>query len=322
MTGRSKIVPLTAAALAAVVFLQPAAAQRPRETLSERVARLEQQAASAGNQETQRTLSELLLRIDDLQREVQALRGMVENQSFDLDQLKTQQQDQYLDLDRRLSEVSRSPIGADPSVAGGTVRSFEPVPTTVVGNGDTVASTAANPAPVTRPGSTVQSIPQDRPEVRPPIDAGLQTTGLGEDPNQAVSSVVDPAAEKAAYDVAFDALKQGRYAESARRFDEFLNAFPDGEYADNAQYWLAESYYVTGNYRIALEAFQGLIARFPGSSKAQDATLKLAFTHYELKQWDEAERTLNQVLQQFPNTTVARLAENRLRTMRIEGHIR
>ncbi|MEM9184845.1 MAG: tol-pal system protein YbgF [Pseudomonadota bacterium] len=303
------------------MFLQPAAAQRPRETLSERVARLEQQAASAGNQETQRTLSELLLRIDDLQREVQALRGMVENQSFDVDQLKTQQQDQYLDLDRRLSEVTRNPIGGDPSVAGGTVRSFEPIPTTVVGNGDPLTSTTGS-TPASRPGTAVQPVPQERPEVRAPIDAGLQTTGLGEDPNQVVASVVDPAAEKAAYDVAFDALKQGRYAESARRFDEFLNAFPDGEYADNAQYWLAESYYVTGNYRIALEAFQGLIARFPGSSKAQDATLKLAFTHYELKQWDEAERTLNQVLQQFPNTTVARLAENRLRTMRIEGHIR
>ncbi|MEM7704625.1 MAG: tol-pal system protein YbgF [Pseudomonadota bacterium] len=303
------------------MFLQPAAAQRPRETLSERVARLEQQAASAGNQETQRTLSELLLRIDDLQREVQTLRGMVENQSFDVDQLKTQQQDQYLDLDRRLSEVTRNPMSSDPSVAGSTARSFEPIPTTVVGNGDTLTSTAGS-TPAARPGTAVQPVPQERPEVRAPIDAGLQTTGLGEDPNQVVASVVDPAAEKAAYDVAFDALKQGRYAESARRFDEFLKAFPDGEYADNAQYWLAESYYVTGNYRIALEAFQGLIARFPGSSKAQDATLKLAFTHYELKQWDEAERTLNQVLQQFPNTTVARLAENRLRTMRIEGHIR
>ncbi|MFK7956417.1 MAG: tol-pal system protein YbgF [Lysobacterales bacterium] len=311
MMPRSKSVTITAAALAAVVFVLPASAQRSRETLAERVARLEQQAASAGDQETQRTLSDLLLRLDDLQSEVQSLRGLVENQSFELDQIKTQQQDQYLDLDRRLSDVSRGG-GQDSGsqVVSNNVRTYEPVPTTVVGNG------GGNSSASTQPVST------DRPEVRAPIEAGLQTTGLGSDPNQSVAAVANPAAEKAAYDVAFDALKQGRYAESARRFDEFLKAFPDGEYADNAQYWLAESYYVTGNYRIALDAFQTLTSKFPNSSKAQDATLKLAFTYYELKQWDEAERTLNQVLQQFPNTTVARLAENRLRTMRIEGHIR
>ncbi len=309
MSIRSTTVLLTAAALAAVVFVQPASAQRARETLAERVMKLEQQAASAGDQETQRTLADLMLKLDDLQREVQTLRGLVENQSFDLDQVKTQQQDQYLDLDRRLGEISRRPENS-PQIASTNVRTYDPVPTTTVGDGSNPSVTSTQP------------VVDQRPEVRAPIDAGLQTSGLGVDPTQAVAAVADPVAEKAAYDVAFEALKQGRYAESARRFDEFLKAFPDGEYADNAQYWLAESYYVTGNYRIALDAFQTLTSKFPNSSKAQDATLKLAFTYYELKQWDEAERTLNQVLQQFPNTTVARLAENRLRTMRIEGHIR
>ena len=277
MIRSSKSVTLTAAALAAVVFVLPASAQRARETLAERVARLEQQAASSGDQETQRTLSDLLLRLDDLQSEVQSLRGLVENQSFELDQIKTQQQDQYLDLDRRLSDVSQvgNPV-AGTQAGGSNVRTYQPpVPTTVVGNGGN------NLGASNTQGSPVSS---ERPEVRAPIDAGLQTSGLGADPNQAVAAVVNPAAEKAAYDVAFDALKQGRYAESARRFDEFLKAFPDGEYADNAQYWLAESYYVTGNYRVALDAFQSLTSKFPNSSKAQDATLKLAFTYYELKQ--------------------------------------
>ncbi|MEM9533316.1 MAG: tol-pal system protein YbgF [Pseudomonadota bacterium] len=315
---------LTAAALAAVAFSPVADAQRARETLSERVARLEQQVATTGNEETQRTLSELLLRLDDLQREVQNLRGMVEDQSFDLQQLKNQQRDQYLDLDRRLSQVGT----ALPTTDGpAPTQAPPPVPTTVLGDGRPVGQRelpGESPREVARDvtGSSPSQLPAERPEVRAPIDAGLTTTGLGTDPNQAVVAVADPAQEKAAYDVAFESLKQGRYAESARRFDEFLKAYPDGEFADNAQYWLAESYYVTGNYRIALDAFQTLTTRFPDSSKAQDATLKLAFTYYELKQYDAAEESLNQVLRQYPNTTVARLAENRLRTMRIEGHIR
>ncbi|WP_305856038.1 tol-pal system protein YbgF [Balneatrix alpica] len=49
-----------------------------------------------------------------LQREVQVLRGMVEQQSYQIEQLKTDQRDRYMDLDRRLSQVSS---GANSSAA-------------------------------------------------------------------------------------------------------------------------------------------------------------------------------------------------------------
>ncbi|MFT7531829.1 MAG: TolA-binding protein, partial [Gammaproteobacteria bacterium] len=54
--------------------------------------------------------------------------------------------------------------------------------------------------------------------------------------------------------------------------------------------------------------------------KQPDSLLKIGYTHYELKQWDQARAALTQVQEQYPGTTVARLAENRLRSMRVEGH--
>ena len=51
-----------------------------------------------------------------------------------------------------------------------------------------------------------------------------------------------------------------------------------------------------------------------------DSLLKIGYTHYELKQWELARSALTQVQEQYPGTTVARLAENRLRAMRVEGH--
>ena len=57
----------------------------------------------------------------------------------------------------------------------------------------------------------------------------------------------------------------------------------------------------------------------PDSQKAADALLKTGYAQYEMKQWDQAEATLNQVLQQYPDTTVARLAEGRLRALRLEA---
>lgn len=49
---------------------------------------------------------ELYYQLQLLQQEVQELRGLVEQQSFELRQLKQQRMDDYLDLDRRLSQLS------------------------------------------------------------------------------------------------------------------------------------------------------------------------------------------------------------------------
>ena len=78
---------------------------------------------------------------------------------------------------------------------------------------------------------------------------------------------------------------------------------------------------MTRNYDIALKSFQRLLKDFPDSTKAGDGLLKIGFTHYELKQWNEARAALEQVQERYPNTSLARLAESRLRSMRVEGHL-
>ena len=147
-----------------------------------------------------------------------------------------------------------------------------------------------------------------------------EVTGIGEPTVQSQAVAGSPADEKAAYDQAFQALKELRYADAAEEFQSFIDRYPESEYTDNAQYWLGESYYVTRNYDIALTAFQTLLDSFPDSPKAPDALLKIGYTHYELEQWDSARAALTQVQELYPDTTLSRLAENRLRSMRMEGH--
>jgi len=160
----------------------------------------------------------------------------------------------------------------------------------------------------------------DVPEVRPPMDTESAVTAIGQPQAASQAKAASPEDEKAAYDQAFQALKDLRYADAAEEFQAFLNSYPDSEYSDNAQYWLGESYYVTRNYDLALTAFQDLLDRFPDSPKAPDALLKIGYTHYELEQWDSARAALTQVQEQYPDSTLSRLAENRLRSMRMEGH--
>jgi len=123
--------------------------------------------------------------------------------------------------------------------------------------------------------------------------------------------------ERGAYETAFDALKGGRYAESAQLFQTFLQTYPSGSYAPNALYWLGESYYVTQNYALAQEQFQSLLDRYPTHDKAPGALLKVGLAQYGLKQLDDAERTLAEVSTRYPGSDAARTADDRLRAIQV-----
>ena len=252
-------------------------------------------SASASAQDADPSMmANMVMQVQELQDEVRTLRGMLEEQTRELENLKRRQRDQYLDLDQRISDV----------------RNAQPV-----GPGPVVSTQSATNPPTVSP-----SAGRDEPEVRGPMETESQVTGIGEPMVQSQVVQASPESEKAAYDQAFQALKELRYADAAQDFQSFLDQYPGSEYADNAQYWLGESYYVTRNYDIALKAFQDLLNQYPDSPKAPDAQLKIGYTYYELEQWDNARTALTQVQESYPDSTLSRLAENRLRSMRMEGH--
>ena len=114
------------------------------------------------------------------------------------------------------------------------------------------------------------------------------------------------------YQAAFDLLKNGQYEQSAEAFRQFLVVFPSSPLADNANYWLAETYYVQRQFTTALPAFQVVVDQYPNSIKLPDALLKIGFCNYELGQFAEARAALQRVVREFPDTTAARLATQRL----------
>ena len=123
------------------------------------------------------------------------------------------------------------------------------------------------------------------------------------------------------YQAAFELLKEQRYDDAATAFERFLTSYPDSQLSDNAQYWLAESYYVTEEFGDALTEFEVVINKYPRSRKVADALLKMGYCNYELERWDAARDALNRVQREFQDTTAARLAEQRLARMREEGHL-
>lgn len=136
--------------------------------------------------------------------------------------------------------------------------------------------------------------------------AGLAASGEGAPPGSS------GLADREAYQLAFDQLKQGNYQKAGSEFTTFLATYTVSELRDNAQYWLAETNYVTKKFELALDGFQQVITQYPASRKIPDAWLKVGYCNYELEQWADARQALNTVSVQYPESTAARLAKERL----------
>lgn len=263
-----------------------AAAEEPsaQTSLQARIMRLERIVEGQG-------MVEQVTRTETLQQEIQRLQGEIEVQAHEIEELKSSRQSVNQDFDRRLHELEgRSASAAAPPAS---VIASEPVPAP--------AATQAKP-PAAAPSTATATAP-------PPAAAPSSPPPAG-----------DAAQEQAAYQQAFALLKEARYEKAITAFQDYLARYPAGKYADNAQYWLGEAYYVTRHFKEAQQAFQTLVDNMPASAKRPDALLKIGFVHYELGQWDEARKTLSEVVKTFPAAPAAKLADTRLQRMKKEGH--
>lgn len=244
------------------------------ESTAARLDRLERQLDSRG-------LLDMLNRLDQLQRDMQELRGEMELQAHRQEDMSRRQRELYLDIDRRLQQLEAGQV-ATPAT------STSPLTITPATSTDV---TAPPPAAVTPAAGTVTASP-----------------------------VTSSASEQAEYEQALSILREGRYTDASAAFRRLLASYPASEYADNSTYWLGETYYVTRDFSQALATFSRLVSEYPASPKVPDARLKMGYIHYENGEWAQARQELSAVVSDYPGTTAARLANDRLQRMAQEGH--
>ena len=226
-------------------------------------------------------LFKLVEEMDSLAAEVRELRGQAEALSHRIEQMEERQRQLYLDADQRLQRIES---GAPAQAAGSS-----PQP-------------GALPAAPTTPTQT--ATPGQTPAATTPIAQTPDATG------------VDPYKEQEAYQGAFDLLKSGRYDEAAVAFQQFIAEFPTGSYADNAQYWLGETFYITRRFEQAVQEFERLVSTHPTSQKLTHALLKIGYSHDEIGNLEEAERVLSELIERHPQSAAAGLARKRLTSIR------
>ncbi len=114
------------------------------------------------------------------------------------------------------------------------------------------------------------------------------------------------------YNEARNDYTQGRYPLAISGFKDVLELDKRGDLADNAHYWMGESYLAQRQNDLALAEFDKIIRDFPQSNKRPDAYLKKAITLEEMGRRSEANVMYELVIEQFPRTTQERVARRKL----------
>jgi len=134
--------------------------------------------------------------------------------------------------------------------------------------------------------------------------AGTQANAAG-----AIPAVL---AEQDYYQQGFELLKQSKHDEAVSIFKQQIRAYSQGEYADDAYYWIAESMYVNRKLDKSKQNFKAIIDGYKQSPRLPDAMLKTAYIEQEQGNIIEARILLQEIVQFHPRSNAAISAKNRL----------
>jgi len=122
-----------------------------------------------------------------------------------------------------------------------------------------------------------------------------------------------PNDERDTYTAAYLAYKSNKFDESISTFRALLGKYPDGEYSDQAYYWLGEALLAKHKTREAARAFDTVAMKFPDSGKHAMALLRLANAYTELKRRGDARAALQRLMREHPDSLAAEQAAILLR---------
>ena len=317
------VILVSALAASFAVPAQQATVSRSAGDYAERLARIERLLDG-------QALFELSNRMEALQMEVQQMRGELETQAYALEQMRNRQRDLYVDIDQRLQ--GRQMVTAEPLVNNGAAPldpSNPPLevlrglaPSAGVDDGPGAPAAALSVEQVDN-GLRIESQTSDaaRMESRPPPPAAtvavVRPGRVARSRAATFGGPVDETAAETSYRAALSLLKAGQYDQSKAAFDGFLVEHPNSAYADNAQYWLGEAYYVTRDFAPAMQEYTKLVQAFPDSQKVEHALLKIGYCQQELGNLSAAIAQLEEVTSLYPGGSAARKAQERLQQLRL-----
>jgi len=166
----------------------------------------------------------------------------------------------------------------------------------------------ARPVPAPAPVPRVVEAPPPA-IVETPAPAPVRAT-------PAVSGPLQSAAIADSYRGALILYGKGRMGEARTALQQVFDADPSGELADNALYWIGETYYAAGDYSSAMRSYERVTKEYPEQNKAPDAMFKIGLTFAKTGDLGMARKTFDEVIKRYPYSTAASSAKLELKRVR------
>lgn len=267
-------------------------------------------------------------RVGPLEEQIRTLNGRIEEMSYQLLQMQEQIRKAQEDNEYRFQDLESGKGGAkgksgalDKPVDGGsagqqTATNEVPADDTAgtdsqsASNGGTGAQPQelgsirfdenGNPiGAANNPDLNNQSAAIGNDNELPGVDGGSNLPGASESSTASLDNPDD------LYNVAYGHVLTGDYQMAEREFRDYLDIFPKGEKAADANFWMGEAQYSQGNYNDAAKTFLNAHQTFSKSKKAPEMLLKLGMSLAALDNRETACATLREVGKRYPNASKA-----------------
>lgn len=277
----------------------------------------------SGSSSSNDALVMLLDQFREMRSEMETLRGLVEEQGYELRNLQRESLERYTDLDSRIAALAtgeQSAVPTPPSTSAPSASLTQPssvssAPQQITGSAINVSPTSVSPTSTPTAPTAPVALRADNVPV-PPVGTVNSTVALATPSVGGGTMQPTVLSEQQQYQQALDSLLQEeQYQRSISEFDQYLSLYPAGRFVTNAYYWKGQAYVNLSLLNEAREAFETIVTQYPDGRKVDDAMYSLGSVYDKLGNQDEARQLLRQVQSRFPNTSAANLADIYLRSM-------
>lgn len=119
--------------------------------------------------------------------------------------------------------------------------------------------------------------------------------------------------EKAIYEKARQAYDNGELDKSRQIFQQLIQKHPKSKNADNAQFWIGESYYREKWYERAILEYQTVLDKYPKGNKVPSAMLKQGLAFLQIGDKSSARLILQELVNKYPKTSESTIAAKKLK---------
>jgi len=120
------------------------------------------------------------------------------------------------------------------------------------------------------------------------------------------------------YQTAYSDYLRGSYDLAILGFRQYLDGYSDTDLADNAVYWIGESYYRQRRFQDAIREFDAVLDQYGDSDKLASVHLRKGYAYLELGEQDKGVVHLQHVIREYPSTDEANLARQQLKSLGLD----